>query len=279
MLFTAIADELKYPLRFKQRLRTEHLKIIEYGVKHCQKNRTWHKRIIFLMNTVSCYIVQGESFSIDYEQGDLLDTFPLMNDDEAKDILESNYCESAFIKFFSIEWDIKPVESDNKSTASAPLPVKSASAAPSETPKEDLYLRAPQYPRYDTQKYWLNEIIGSEHFYMHNSLPIIPEKQNDISCTTDVSMMTDKDLLKLYPNHLIRTRHAVMYEPIDGIDYDEDLGLILPIKGYTKKMLRDNILQYPHFYQLTRIVGGEEISFYRHIEIDGELHDTLGIDS
>ena len=277
MLFTAIADELKYPLRFKQRLRTEHLKIIEYGVKHCQKNRTWHKRIIFLMNTVSCYIVQGESFSIDYEHDDLLDTFPLMNDDEAKDILESNYCESAFIKFFSIEWDIKPVESDNKSTASAPLPIKSASVAPSETPKEDLYLRAPQYPRYDTQKYWLNEMIGSEHFYMHSSLPIIPEKQNDISCTTDVSMMTDKDLLKLYPNHLIRTRHAVMYEPIDDIDYDEDLGLILPIKGYTKKMLRDNILQYPHFYQLTRIVGGEEISFYRHIEIDGELHDTLNV--
>ena len=279
MYFSDIADELKYPAKFSQRMRSEHMKIIEYATTHFTISRQWQIDVIRLMNTVTCSIIQNEAVAIDYEQDDLIRQIApmLLIDDEIKKILSRYHCDHLYIKWGKIEWDLEEAAPVISNAAPAPTSAKAAPVQTVETSKEDLYLRAPQYPRYDTQKYYLNQIIGSEHFYIHSSLPIIPEKQNDISCTTDVSMMTDKDLLKLYPNHLIRTRHALMYEPIDGIDYDEDLGLILPIEGYTKKMLRDNILQYPHFYQLTRIVDGEEISFYKHIEIDGELHDTLSV--
>ena len=43
------------------------------------------------------------------------------------------------------------------------------------------------------------------------------------------------------------------------------------------EQVRDNIIQYPHFYKLKRFIKGEFVSFYSNIEIDGELYDTLEI--
>ncbi|MBP5433749.1 hypothetical protein [Ruminococcus sp.] len=280
MKFSAIADKLRYPAKFSQRLRTEHMKIIDYAVRHCQSNRQWERTIIKLMNSVTCAIVEENAVAIDYGQENMLDHISVLlrDNEEMRRFLQESKCDKLFIEFKNVEWDIEPVEQTKQPARSVPAPEpQEQTASAAETPKEDLYLRAPQFPRYDVNKYWLSQRIGNEHFYIYPSLPAIPEKQNDVSCTTDAAAMTDRDLLRLYPNHLIRTRNAVMYEPADGIDYDDELGLILPIKGFTRKQLRDNLIQYPHFYQLTRTVGEEDVSFYKHIEIDGVLHDTLEV--
>ena len=84
--------------------------------------------------------------------------------------------------------------------------------------------------------------------------------------------MTDSELLNLFPTEFIRTRAECMYEEHPGIKCDSQLGLILPIKGYTEKQLRDNIIKYPHIFKLMKCVEGSFESFYSTIEIDGQLH-------
>lgn len=89
--------------------------------------------------------------------------------------------------------------------------------------------------------------------------------------------MTIMDMMKLYPNHFIRTRAATMYENHDGLTLDDDIGIILPIVGFSPTQVKDNIIKYPHIYKLTRYMNNKFTSFYSNIEIDGELHDTLSI--
>ena len=76
MLFTAIADEMEYPTKYFQKLRTEHLKIINYGITHCQNKVKWRRTVVRLINTVTCAIVQGQCVAIDYTQ----DGIPISSD-------------------------------------------------------------------------------------------------------------------------------------------------------------------------------------------------------
>lgn len=136
------------------------------------------------------------------------------------------------------------------------------------TPKEDLFIVTPKYPRVADFHYRYKNI--------HVSLPQVPTKQCEVSCTTDVNFMTNKQLLDLFPNTFIRTRSPLMYESKEGITLDPDFGLLVPVDGYTDAEVRDCIIRYPHIFKLKRIgPDGNLISFYNHIEIDGELIDTL----
>lgn len=271
MYFTEITDKLKYPSKYRQRLIKEHSKIINYAVEHYTKSKRFHKTIVNALNTVSYMVLNGDTIpKIDYSAPEPFADFKLLSSSDIKDGLGAIYLDAD-----SIEWNITPKQetpTERKSTQRIKENIKLV-----DTPKEYLYLRAPQYPRMDTSKLFMSDYVGNEHFYMHPSLPIIPEKQTDISCTTDVKIMTDKDLMKLFPNRLIRTRAEVMYQPYGDIPMDEDLGLLIPINGYSKEDIRDNIIKYPHFYQLTRLYNDEEISFYKHIEIDGKLFPTLEV--
>lgn len=136
------------------------------------------------------------------------------------------------------------------------------------TPKEDLFIVTPKYPR----------VADFHHRYgnIHVSLPQVPTRQCEVSCTTDVNCMTDSQLLNLFPNNFIRTRSSVMYKPKDGITLDPHFGLLIPVDGFTDAEVRDCIIRYPHIFKLKRVgPDGDVTSFYSHIEIDGELVDTM----
>lgn len=145
------------------------------------------------------------------------------------------------------------------------------------TPKEDLYLKPPTFPQFYADKVWKSGYVDGSQLVIYVTKPEIPTKQNEISCTTDVSLMTSSDLMKLFPNHIIHTRADVMYERVKGIEYDDALGLIIPIQGFTSKQVRDNIIKYPHLFKLSKVVDGQKVGFYKTIEIDGELHDTMEV--
>lgn len=158
------------------------------------------------------------------------------------------------------------------------------------TPLEDVLLDPgyPCFPKLDFSDYWIVAIDAKgEEYGIPKSLPLVPECQSDITVTTDVSRMTKTDFLKLYPNHIMKLRNSCMYQKYDGydLDYDEDLGVIFPIAGFSKAQVIDNIIKYP---DLTNIgpgrVGKKRISkfteqketiwedFYKRIELNGELH-------
>ena len=141
------------------------------------------------------------------------------------------------------------------------------------TPKEDLYIQPPKYPRFDTSKVWLKQVSGDDMLVIYTTLPEIPTRQNEISVTTNIDAMTDSELMNLYPNQFIRTRSAKMYEKVDGLSYDDELGVIIPIEGFSEEQVIDNIIQYPHLYKLRKIdQTGNTSNFYRSLEIDGELY-------
>ena len=113
---------------------------------------------------------------------------------------------------------------------------------------------------------------GRDKLVIYTTLPEIPTKQNEISVTTNLNAMTDSELLNLFPDHVIHTRSPKMYEKQEGLDYDEDLGIIIPIEGFTKEEIVDNIIQYPHLYKLKKFNSeGKLVNFYTTLEIDGEL--------
>lgn len=282
LLFTDIPEKLKYPAKYRKKLIQEHTKIINYAVDNYTDSKVFKRNVINALNLVATKIVTGEALpDIDYTLTRPFADIGRMSPSEYKAALNDIY-----IDIENIEWNLTPTieKSDNntpkKETTSKAKskPVSKDKPAPQEdTPKEWLFLKAPQYPRLDTTRLVLNDVINTERFYMYPSLPIIPEKQNEISCTTDVTKMTEKELLRLYPNRLIRTRAEVLYEPYGDIPMDKDLGLLLPIGDFTPAQFRENIIKFPHFFRLSRLLNDKEVSFYKHIEIDGQLYETTQI--
>lgn len=143
------------------------------------------------------------------------------------------------------------------------------------TPKEDLYIQPPKYPRFDISKVWMSAVVNGDNLVIYTTLPEIPTCQNEVSLTTDVNRMTDSELMALYPNHIIHTRAAELYERYEGIDYDEDIGCIIPIQGFSTDQIRDNIIRYPHLYRLRKLSSeGILQPFFSTIEINGRLLST-----
>ena len=140
------------------------------------------------------------------------------------------------------------------------------------TPQHAVSLKHPAIPQIDYSKApWISGVVNGEEYAIYESLPRIPTVQNEISVTTDSSIMRDRDFLNLFPNHVMHTRRPAMYEKVDGLYYDPDIGTILPIEGYTLEQCIDNVIQYPHLFQLKRFVKNEWVMFSSYIEINGEL--------
>lgn len=140
------------------------------------------------------------------------------------------------------------------------------------TPKEDLYIQPPKCPRFDVSKVWMSANVGGDNLVIYTTLPEIPTCQNEVSVTTDVTKMTEQELMALYPNHIIHTRAQQMYDVHPGLDYDDDLGCILPVEGFSKEDMIDCIIQYPHLYRLRKVgPDGTVYKFFNSIEINGEL--------
>lgn len=156
-------------------------------------------------------------------------------------------------------------DDDEYEVASSLQPVVNA------TPKEDLFITIPKYPK-------VADISSSLPNNIRVSLPLVPSKQSEISATTDVNSMSEEDLLNLFPNTFIRTRSPLMYKPRQGITLDPDYGLLIPVEGFTDAQVRDSIIRYPHIFQLARqMEDGTFTSFYNDIEIDGELVNILKV--
>lgn len=156
-------------------------------------------------------------------------------------------------------------DDDEYEVASSLQPVVNA------TPKEDLFITIPKYPK-------VADASNSLPNNIRVSLPLVPSKQSEISATTDVNNMSDEDLLNLFPNTFIRTRSPLMYKPRQGITLDPDYGLLIPVEGFTDAQVRDSIIRYPHIFQLARkMEDGTFTSFYNDMEIDGELVNILKV--
>lgn len=289
--FTQLPDKLIYPARIRAKLSTLHSDVITYVVSNFKNTAKYKRQVVDTLNTISVYIKNNDALPSDWSVSN-----PLTN----LELLDSSFCEDTLgnlcIKVKDIIWDVQESEIDEQISTDTVVTAKTSSedtvtsskivnvkpkrdigVVVSPTPKENLYIKPPTIPQFDASKPWLQSQLNQNVYTIYESLPIIPVNQSQISVTTDVSKMTIMDMMKLYPNHFIRTRAATMYENHDGLTLDDDIGIILPIVGFSPTQVKDNIIKYPHIYKLTRYMNNKFTSFYSNIEIDGELHDTLSI--
>ena len=289
--FTQLPDKLIYPARIRAKLSTLHSSVITYVVSNFKNTAKYKRQVVDTLNTISVYIKNNDALPSDWSVSN-----PLTN----LELLDSSFCEDTLgnlcIKVKDIIWDVQESETDEQISTDTVVTAKTLSedtvtsskvvsvkpkrdigVVVSPTPKENLYIKPPTIPQFDASKPWLQSQLNQNVYTIYESLPIIPVNQSQISVTTDVSKMTIMDMMKLYPNHFIRTRAATMYENHNGLTLDDDIGIILPIVGFSPTQVKDNIIKYPHIYKLTRYMNNKFTSFYSNIEIDGELHDTLSI--
>ena len=241
---------------------------------------------IMLLNTLTYKVLQGDSIEFIYGQEDP----PLGIEPVSDDILKSE-TGVLYIDFDRVSWDMsigsihdvsKSIEKSDikppklskdvsKKSLKSSIQSKIDSTRRS-SKKSDISLTLYKYPRIDTSKIWMiGEDEAGRSIPIYMTLPRIPAVQRDISLTTNIQDMTSRDLLHLFPEHFIQTRRPEMYEEISGFDFDMQLGFIPKISGFTKGQVVDNIIKYPQFNYMYRVVDGERISFLKHIEIDGEL--------
>ena len=304
--FTTISEKYAVSNLVKGRLSSAHAMLITYVVKHFKDTRKFKQDVVDALNLLTYAVYTDDPMLLSWSTKQPFKTMP---ENISSELIEETLGE-LFLDIDSIEWDVEPVFADIDSDvvpaegvadfnavpvpAAKPTPVVATAQKKVEpvanirnsyvnpvdvikTDKKDLYIQSPAVPQFDCNSKWLTGQVDGEEFTIYSTLPEIPTKQNEISCTTDVTKMTDAELLKLYPNHHILTRAPSMYEPVKGLTQDPDLGLLLPIKNYTEKQLIGNLVQYPHLFKLLREVDGNICSFYVHIEIDGKLYSILDV--
>lgn len=252
---------------------------IEEGIKY----QRWAIRTLY---SLAYNIELGNHMDYNSISFEMLRSLP-----QVDDYIVKEYFGSAFINFKDIVWDISDVDTvngSNNQVKTIPPDIVNGVASSNinsrlsmcvnSTSKEDLYLAPPKYPRFDTNVIKLAQKADYDRTsIMYQSLPIIPRSQHEISITTDVDMMTPSDLLKLFPNVIIQTRRPPLYIEIPKLKYYEDIGLVIPIEGFKEKQIVDNIIKYPHLYQLKREVDGDIVPFHTYIEINSTLYRTEDI--
>lgn len=108
-----------------------------------------------------------------------------------------------------------------------------------------------------------------------------PWNQSMIGLDTDVNAFSDSEVLSLFPEIRVYLRGNELYHPVEGLDFDDDLGVIFHIKGVTKKQMIKNLIEYPHVFQFDRWVRKQgtltTIPFWKHIELNGEMKSTASV--
>lgn len=293
--FTSISENYQVKKAFKGTLSSMHSSVITYVVKHYQGTARYKEQVVKVINTITYAVYASEPLPFDWSPQNPFVNIPAIDEDLMKDVLGDVY-----LTVDSIEWDLKVVE-DPEESKPAPQNII-AVAKPKFTPIDnkpatnsaptidasvkltdplDLYLQAPEVPQFDFTKPFMQGVDGADKLVIYTTLPEIPRRQRDISATTDVNRMTDNDLMRLFPNHFVRTRAEAMYDDI-GLPSDPQFGNIIPIEGYTQEQVLKCIIEYPHLYKLARHQSGLQSntnfpSFYGWIEINGELVPTMDI--
>lgn len=279
MKFTSIPEKLPYTRRDRSTLALLHGAIIDHAIQHSDGTPSFKRQMVSAINLASYLVDTGSTIPKVQSAEYIISQIGTVYDDEIRDTIKALY-----VDVRSIEWDVGDAVSSQKAKDvtdhPASRPVEEQRIDPNNdtpTPKESLYVRVPAIPQIDTSNYWLNDTNGQFCYRVPKTLPSIPKSQSDISATTDVDAMSASDLDQLYPNVFIKTRNAVMYERVDGIVYDDTLGSIIPIEGFSTEEIRDNIIKYPHIFQVKKNIDGNIKGFYSTIEINGVLHDILEV--
>lgn len=287
--FTELSESLPYPPIVRGQLSTIHAKIINYAASNFMMTYRFRSQVVNAMNAASYIVISGDSLPDDWNLDDPLVNIPSFDDDLLKTQLNGLYLSEK-----NINWDLEEVDkaiieigsstTHHQSDINDPHSIKPAKnllsklpVSSKQTSKESLYLKPPEFPQFDKNRIWCAMNDEYNQYIIYTSLPIIPSCQNEISVTTELMNMSDSDLLNLYPNCFIPTRFSGCYTKYDFLKYDDLLGTILPIEGFTEEQVIDNIIKYPHFYKLYRVVDSQIVSFYTQIEIEGKLHDTLAV--
>lgn len=287
--FTDISEKYKVNKSVKGKLSELHALLITYVSSNFRDTKKYKQMVVDALNLITYAVYASEPLPFNWSPNNPFDNLPEMDRDLIQETLGN-----VFLTIDGILWDVRPTHFDNVQASSESEPVKiykpvrtkpdkvtpadnRVSDAVAPTHKHDLYIQPPSIPQFDYNKVWISGTHGADNLIIYTTLPEIPSKQNEISCTTDVTKMRYSELMQLYPNRIIHTRSSVMYEPYPGIELDDELGLILPVEGFSREELIDNLIKYPHIFKLTRLVDSQFLSFYSNIEIDGELHDTLAI--
>ena len=291
--FTSISENYQVQRNVKAVLSDLYSSVITYVMKHFDGTMTSKQIIVRIINILTYAAYASEMLPTNWSMNNPFENIPDIDDDTIQDTLGDIY-----LTVDAIEWDVpvtytgidlpavdspmtiagtsfKPITAVTSQPESQVVPIKDFTKV--ETPSTDLYIQAPEIPQFDVTKPWVIKQCGADVMTIYTTLPEIPQRQRDISITTDVNKMTDSDLLRLYPNHFVRTRASEMYKPQTNMDFDKDFGVILPIDDYSEAQVLDNIIKYPHLYKLVREQNGELVSFYAYMEIDGELVDTLSV--
>lgn len=145
---------------------------------------------------------------------------------------------------------------------------------------QSVRLDFPYLPQPDSSNIIGQADVNFNQYYVYGESNL-PWNQSQITALTDVNKFTDFDILRLFPKIRLYTRSPYMYQEYKGLEYDEDLGIILKIKGFSKKKIKQNIIEYPHITNLDRWVKHKgktiTIPFWKHIEIDGKIVSTVSI--
>ena len=207
---------------------------------------------------------------------------------ELKDVLKSDYIDYKNISSEEVE------ESRNKFLAQIlsqntfesielddiPSMESNQSVEDNEYWIQSVRLDFPYIPQPDGNSKSVEFQSNSQTYCMYKEA-MLPWNQSQITALTDCNEFSDSDILNLFPKVRLYTRSPYMYQQYEGLDYDEDLGVILKIKGFTKKQIKKNIIEYPHLVHLDRWVKqkGKDVTipFWKHIEIDGEIIPTTSV--
>ena len=280
--FTSISENYQVQRNVKATLSELYSSVITYVIKHYDGTLAYKQTVVKIINILTYAAYASELLPTNWSKNNPFVNIPDIDDDTIQDTLGDIY-----LTVDAIEWDVQVVDSPNEPmkviTGTSFKPVTALENIPAkdvtikETPTTDLYIQAPELPQFDATRPWVQKQCGSDLMTIYTTLPEVPKRQRDISITTDINKMTDSDLMNLYPNHFIRTRASEMYVPQTNMDFDKDLGVILPIDDYSKDQVIENIIKYPHLYKLAREQNNELVSFYAYMEIDGELVDTLSV--
>ena len=277
--FTNISETYKVQRSVKGKLGELHSSVITYVIKHFDGTMAYKQKVVKVLNILTYALYASEPLPLDWRKDAPFTNIPEIDDDLIEETLGDVY-----LTVDAIEWDIQVADAPVVVSGTTFRSVEPAAEQPvvkditiKETPPTDLYIQAPDIPQFDVSKPWVQKQCGSDLLTIYTTLPEIPQRQRDISITTDISKMHDTDLMRLYPNQLVHTRAPIMYTPQTNMDFDKDFGVILPIDDYTREQIIDNIIKYPHLYKLAREQNDELVSFYAYMEIDGELVDTLSV--
>lgn len=306
--FSQITEQLPYPAGYRGILQSIHSTIVSDILQNSSVKRSDARHAVHVINLLSYRCIKQEDLQWDSKNPLIVGNDNIDDDDIALEIGD------LYLSYRGIKWELDGIEIipdyDSSDSSESTTTVKSSTDVEHKketersiqptiepkkipkikpnsypkpdmvllpTPQEDLSIQPPVIPSFDINSVRCAMVIGDRTWAIYDSLPLIPKKQNQISITTDINKMTKSDLRNLYPNCRVRVRPQIFYDTsyMEGLTYHPVLGRIIPIDGFTEAQVIDNIIKYPHLFNLSKLDGDEVIGFYSTIEIDGELHRIL----